>query len=338
MFTIVADGFTPNSAVNIEQCDGVDPSTASWDVTLDCDNGASPPAVISDGTGVATFTAGGAHSFTAFKGQSPSGQFNCLSPNQPPLNPDDQLTDYRNCRIRVASSNTQKTGDQVFLLIKLPDAVAGTTTTSTTKATTTTTKATTTTTSTTTTTTVAPTTTTTTTIAPTTTTTVAPTTTTTTVAPTTTTSTTSTTTTTVAPTTTTTKSTTTTTTVAPTTTTTTVAPTTTTTTVAPTTTTTKPTTTSSAAPTTTTTTIAGGGGPTDLDHFQCYSAGAFGFRPSSFTNEPVALELQNQFVPGGFLSGVRDLDMHCNPVEKTLKSGSVTPITNPTAQTSPAST
>ncbi len=256
-FTIVATGFNPGQLVFVDQCDGVAPTAAGWSAVANCDISQTTAAAIADGSGTATFLASDPnHSFVPFKGESPSSLFNCLAPNDPPLNPENQLTDFKNCKIKVSSNNNAATGDQTFLNIQLPDVPLATTTTTTTTVaptTTTTTVA-----PTTTTTTVAPTTTTTTVAPTTTTTTVAPTTTTTTVAPTTTTTTVAptTTTTTVAPTTTTTTvpPTTTTTTVPPTTTTTTVAPTTTTTTVRPTTTTTmRPTTTTTMKPTTTTT-------------------------------------------------------------------------------------
>ncbi len=232
---VVATGFVSGQNVFIEQCDGVDPSSPSWSVAVDCDFGFSPSPAIADGMGNASFTGDG-NNFQAFKlAQEAQNKFNCIGPDDP--TPANGKPTFTTCRIRVSSNNSAATGDQSFLLITLPDLPTDfTSTTSTTVAPTTTT------------TTVAPTTTTTTVAPTTTTTTVAPTTTTTTVAPTTTT-------TTVAPTTTTTVApTTTTTTVAPTTTTTTVAPTTTTTTVAPTTTTVKPTTTSTSSSSTSTST------------------------------------------------------------------------------------
>ena len=170
-------GLRRTRSVSLEQCDGVAHTSPGWWPTTHCDLGSSQSPVLADGTGTATFLSTDPnHAFTPFKGESPQSLFNCLSPNDPALSPVNSLQDFRECQIRVSTSNTTVTADQSFLSIQLPDAVAATTTTTTVAPTTTTT-------------TVAPTTTTTTTVAPTTTTTTVPTTTTTTVAPTTTTTT-----------------------------------------------------------------------------------------------------------------------------------------------------
>jgi chitinase len=50
---------------------------------------------------------------------SPQGIFNCLSPNDPA--PSNGLPNFRNCQIRVSTSNSAATTDQVFLRIQLPD-------------------------------------------------------------------------------------------------------------------------------------------------------------------------------------------------------------------------
>src|SRR5262249_48455041 len=121
-FTIRAGGFTPGSQVNIEQCDGVNPSSVGWSVNTDCDLSVTASPVFADAHGVATFPAdGGSHQFTAVKGESPSSLFNCLSPNQAALAPTNGLVDYRNCKIRLSSSNSSATSDQKFLNIELPD-------------------------------------------------------------------------------------------------------------------------------------------------------------------------------------------------------------------------
>jgi hypothetical protein len=143
-FTIVATGYTPGSLVSVEQCDGVATSAAHWSPTTDCDLGSSPSPALVDGTGKATFLSTDPnHAFTPFKGESPQTIFNCLSPNGPALSPSNGLTDYRNCKIRVSTSNTSITADQSFLNIQLPEAVAGTTTTTSTTASTTSTTSTT---------------------------------------------------------------------------------------------------------------------------------------------------------------------------------------------------
>ena len=119
--TVTASGYTPGSLVYIEQCDGVDPTSSSWNVTIDCDLGSSPAPVIVDGTGTATFPANDPNfGFTAFKGGSPQDEFNCLAANQP--SPANGLPDFRNCQIRLATSNTVVTADQVFFTLVLPDA------------------------------------------------------------------------------------------------------------------------------------------------------------------------------------------------------------------------
>jgi len=232
-FTVVATGYTAGAQVFVEQCDGVSPAAPGWSATENCDLGTSPAPATADQNGTATFD--GQKIFKPFKGESPQSLFNCLGPNDPALGPQNGLTDYTNCKIRVSTNNSGSTADQAFLSIQLPNTVTATSTT--TAAPTSTSTSTSTSTTVTTTTVVSSTTTlqgsTTTTIAPTTTTTVKPTTTTTTAKPTTTT------------------------TVAPTTTTT-VKPTATTTTVKPTTTTTvEPTTTTTVKPTTTTVSAAG---------------------------------------------------------------------------------
>ena len=169
-FTVVAHGFTVGQSVLAEQCDGVPPSNKFWDVTIDCDLGLSNSAVTTDANQNATFPAGDRnHEFKPFKGASPQQLFNCLSPLE--ADPQNGLPSFTNCQLRVSSNNSVATSDQVFLALKLPEAIAATTTTSTVPPTTTTSTVPATTTSTSTTTTTVPTTTTrpatTTTIAPT---------------------------------------------------------------------------------------------------------------------------------------------------------------------------
>ena len=171
-FTIVAQDFGEADAVSVEQCDGTDPTSVSWSVTAHCDQNTATGIVLADVNGTATFPAGdSAVGFFPFKGASPSGKFNCLSPNQ--ASPNNGLPDFKNCQIRVATNISEVTPDQAFATMTLPEpggpssTTAAPTTTTTVKPTTTTLAPTTTT--------LAPTTTT---HAPTTTTTVAPTTTT----------------------------------------------------------------------------------------------------------------------------------------------------------------
>jgi hypothetical protein len=116
--TVVATGFRPSENVYIEQCDGVPPSALRWSPTLDCDNGSSPPAVIADAQGTATFSGDDlSRAFRPFEGESPSSLFNCMSAGKRP--PNNQLATFTNCKVRVSSNNASATGDQVFLPIVL---------------------------------------------------------------------------------------------------------------------------------------------------------------------------------------------------------------------------
>jgi hypothetical protein len=113
-------GFPANTNVFVEQCDGTNTSTPGWSPTINCDNLTSPAPVISNGSGAATFTKDDPnHGFTPFKGQSPSGLFNCLSLHD--ASPNNGVPDFRNCTLRVSTNNAGVTGDQVFLNLLLPD-------------------------------------------------------------------------------------------------------------------------------------------------------------------------------------------------------------------------
>jgi hypothetical protein len=116
--TVVASGFVPGSLVYVEQCDGVPSTAKGWDVTLDCDNGAAPPPAVADTQGQATFPADKPNrAFRAFQGQSPSSLFNCVAPGA--ARPANALQTYTNCQLRVSSSNTSVTDDQVLQPIVL---------------------------------------------------------------------------------------------------------------------------------------------------------------------------------------------------------------------------
>jgi hypothetical protein len=66
--------------------------------------------------------------------------------------------------------------------------------------------------------------------------------------------------------------------------------------------------------------------PPPVDHQLCYNASG-----SHFTIPP-GVRLINQFSPNGFVPVISSaLTVHCNPVQKTLPSGQVFPITNPNA-------
>ena len=57
------------------------------------------------------------------KGESPQALFNCLSPDQAALGVVNSLPDFRNCQVRLSTSNTNATSDQQFLDLTLPDDV-----------------------------------------------------------------------------------------------------------------------------------------------------------------------------------------------------------------------
>ncbi len=120
-FTVSAAGFAATSNVFIEQCDGVAPTVVGWDPTTNCDLGSSPAAALADASGNVTFDMADVnHALHPFKGASPQGLFNCLSLYDP--SPNNGLTDYRTCKLRVSTNNSAATADQVFLPIVLPDA------------------------------------------------------------------------------------------------------------------------------------------------------------------------------------------------------------------------
>jgi hypothetical protein len=130
-FTVSASGFTQDQLVYVEQCDGIPPTAQGWSPTANCDLGSSPAAAIASASGDVMFAgADPNHGFHPFKGVSPQGLFNCLSPHDP--SPNNGLPDFRNCKIRVSTNNAAITADQAFLNIQLPDTVATTTTTTTT--------------------------------------------------------------------------------------------------------------------------------------------------------------------------------------------------------------
>ena len=114
-FTVSAAGFAATSNVFIEQCDGVTPDrgragtrrrTATWAALRRPRGRRVRQRHVRHGR-----TSN--HTFHPFKGSSPQGMFNCLSLNDP--SPNNGLTDYRTCKIRVSTNNSAATADQVFL-------------------------------------------------------------------------------------------------------------------------------------------------------------------------------------------------------------------------------
>ena len=118
-FTIEATGFEPGTHVYVEQCDGTSPDSLQWSPTIDCDLGTSPAAAVAGSDGSVVFDASDPNlSFHPFRGESPEGLFNCLGVDQASLN--NGLLNSRDCAVRVSTSNSAPTSDQLFLGIALP--------------------------------------------------------------------------------------------------------------------------------------------------------------------------------------------------------------------------
>jgi LPXTG-motif cell wall-anchored protein len=124
VFTIAGSGWSRGQPVYVEQCDGVPPTATGWDPAGDCDTETSPAAALADAHGNVTFLST-SHNYAApvFRGASPQGLFNCLSPKQP--DPHNGLPTFRTCQLRISSSNTNGTSDQAFISIVLPDSSHG---------------------------------------------------------------------------------------------------------------------------------------------------------------------------------------------------------------------
>jgi LPXTG-motif cell wall-anchored protein len=123
-FTITGSGWSLGEPVYIEQCDSLPPTAQGWDPTIDCDTGTSPAAALGDAHGNVSFSATTRnYAFPVFRGASPSGLFNCLSPHQP--DPKNGLQSFRTCQIRMSSNNTVSIPDQSFITITLPDSSHG---------------------------------------------------------------------------------------------------------------------------------------------------------------------------------------------------------------------
>jgi hypothetical protein len=145
-FTVTASGL-PNGNAFVQECDGTDPSSSGWSANDHCDfaTGGTPWNVTNN-----TATSGPPNGTALFdatdstyrlrapqlRGESPQSKFNCLGPDDPPLNPTNGLQDFRNCQIRVSSGTASDTTAQAFFTIVLPDDFADTTTTSTSPSTT----------------------------------------------------------------------------------------------------------------------------------------------------------------------------------------------------------
>jgi hypothetical protein len=116
-FTVVATGFKPGTLVYVEQCDGRPTTAPNWLPTRDCDIGTSPASVIVDPAGRVQFTEGDRnHGFHPFLGTGPETLFSCLRVNAA-VSSKSLVPEYRNCQIRVSTSNYQATDDQVMVPI-----------------------------------------------------------------------------------------------------------------------------------------------------------------------------------------------------------------------------
>ena len=121
-FTVTGSGFTAGSQVYVEQCDGVSPTAANYDPSEHCDIGTSPSGatVASDGTVTFPSTVNN-FKFRPVKGVSPQSLFTCGAPSD--TDPNDGIPYFENCQVRIATSRTATTSDQVYLTMVMPDAV-----------------------------------------------------------------------------------------------------------------------------------------------------------------------------------------------------------------------
>jgi hypothetical protein len=123
-FTVAGTGWQPHTQVWIEQCDGVPPTSPTWNPNTDCDPATSPAGAVADAKGNVSFPVTNHNwAFPVFRGGSPQSMFNCLSPHERDLG--NHLTSYRNCQVRMSSNDSAVTTDQTFLPIVLPDRIDG---------------------------------------------------------------------------------------------------------------------------------------------------------------------------------------------------------------------
>jgi hypothetical protein len=117
-FTVAGDGFSQFTSVFVEQCNGRPPDAPNWSPSVDCDLATGQAPAIADKAGKVRFDAADStRALRPFVGPSPQGLFNCLPPDA--KSPGNELPDFRNCQIRIASNPAQSTTDQVFLPIVL---------------------------------------------------------------------------------------------------------------------------------------------------------------------------------------------------------------------------
>jgi hypothetical protein len=117
--TVSVAGFQTGALVYVEQCDGVDPASPDWSPTLNCDLGNSPAPVVVTRNGTAIFDPSDAsHRFVPFAGASPQSLFNCVPSGD--RAPGNALPSFPACQVRVSTSPTLATPDQIFLPLALP--------------------------------------------------------------------------------------------------------------------------------------------------------------------------------------------------------------------------
>lgn len=146
-FPVAGTGYTTNSQVFIEICDGTDPTTPGWDPNVNCDLATSPAPSTANATGGVSWPATNAgNSIVDFRGQSPQQVFNCVAqedvPNGTPQNPDGSFTltadttvngeplapgveSWTNCQLRMSTSDQIVTADQAFIHLTIPNTPAG---------------------------------------------------------------------------------------------------------------------------------------------------------------------------------------------------------------------
>ena len=138
---VAVTGMPAGQQIYIEVCDGVSPASRGYDITIHCDSGTSPPAKRADANGNASFPASSSLGVVTFHGNSPSGNFNCLAPDDVASTKSDgsvtpkgsQTTDgnqfidttvpsYTNCQIKAATSTAMNTQDQIFTTYTIANA------------------------------------------------------------------------------------------------------------------------------------------------------------------------------------------------------------------------
>jgi hypothetical protein len=120
-FTVSFTGYPPSTGVLVEQCDGVSHTVAGYDPNIHCDSATAPGAVTSDASGNGTFPANDVNfGFFPFRGASPQSKFNCNSPADPPLS--NGLPNFTNCQVRVTTSTSAVTSNDVYFGITLKNA------------------------------------------------------------------------------------------------------------------------------------------------------------------------------------------------------------------------